>query len=189
MAQTSEFSIPEFLRSDEFYTELGESDLSEDFQNAALPIYEEMEKIMLQHGKESVENLLPLIVQVFENLDSTQKDNKRYLDTINAVSADNENLNSQFEEERLRRRERDSELIKIEETYDLENRKLKRELDLSIQQCKQYSAKTQSVSENLQRAEERFLLLNYYRQSKRGKEPSSTLSLLRIRVIIFVSVY
>lgn len=65
MAQTSEFSIPEFLRSDEFYTELGESDLSEDFQNAALPIYEEMEKIMLQHGKESVENLLPLIVQVF----------------------------------------------------------------------------------------------------------------------------
>ena len=111
------------------------------------------------------------------------------MDTINAVSADNENLNSQFEEERLRRRERDSELIKIEETYDLENRKLKRELDLSIQQCKQYSAKTQSVSENLQRAEERFLLLNYYRQSKRGKEPSSTLSLLRIRVIIFVSVY
>ena len=80
------------------------------------------------------------------------------MDTINAVSADNENLNSQFEEERLRRRERDSELIKIEETYDLEIRKLKRELDLSIQQCRQHSAKIQSVTENLQRAEERFLL-------------------------------
>ena len=78
------------------------------------------------------------------------------MDTINAVSADNENLNSQFEEERLKRRERDSELIKIEETYDLEIRKFKRELDLSIQQCRQYTAKIQSVTENLQRAEERF---------------------------------
>ena len=59
------FSIPEFLRSAEVFTDDVDGDLSDDFQNAALPIYEEMEKIMLQYGKESVSNLLPLIVQVF----------------------------------------------------------------------------------------------------------------------------
>ena len=64
MAHTSEFSLPEFLRSAEVYTDDVDADLSDDFQNAALPIYEEMENVMLQHGKESVENLLPLIVQV-----------------------------------------------------------------------------------------------------------------------------
>ncbi|KAI6650126.1 hypothetical protein LOD99_6208 [Oopsacas minuta] len=73
---------------------------------------------------------------------------------INAVSTDNEQLSNQYEEERLRRRERDSELIKIEESYDLEIRKFKEELDFSNQKCKQFSAQIQSITENLRRMEE-----------------------------------
>ena len=59
------FSIPEFLKSAEVFADETDGDLSDDFQNAAIPIIGEMENIMLQYGKESVSNLLPLIVQVF----------------------------------------------------------------------------------------------------------------------------
>ena len=73
------------------------------------------------------------------------------------MSTDNEHLNNQYEEEKLKRRQKDSDLIKIEEAYDREIIKLKQELDFQIHQCKQFYAKNKSLSENFQRAEERYI--------------------------------
>ena len=73
------------------------------------------------------------------------------------MSTDSEHLNTQYEEERLKRRQKDSDLIKIEEAYDREIIKLRQELDFQTHQCKQSSAKNKSVGENLLRAEERYV--------------------------------
>ena len=57
------------------------------------------------YGQESIGNLMPLIVNVLENLDSALSDNKDHMTAIEEFTHTNELLMKQYEKEKQRRKE------------------------------------------------------------------------------------
>ena len=57
------------------------------------------------YGQESIGNLMPLVVNVLENLDSALSDNKDNMTAIEDFTHANEQLMKQYEKEKLRRKE------------------------------------------------------------------------------------
>ena len=57
------------------------------------------------YGQESIGNLMPLVVNVLENLDSALCDNKDHMTAIEDFTHANEQLMKQYEKEKLRRKE------------------------------------------------------------------------------------
>ena len=56
-------------------------------------------------GQESIGNLMPLVVNVLENLDSALSDNKDNMTAIEEFTQTNEQLMKQYEKEKQRRKE------------------------------------------------------------------------------------
>ena len=57
------------------------------------------------YGQESIGNLMPLVVNVLENLDSALSDNKDHMTAIEEFTHTNELLMKQYEKEKSRRKE------------------------------------------------------------------------------------
>ena len=57
------------------------------------------------YGQESIGNLMPLVVNVLENLDSALSDNKDNMTAIEEFTQANEQLMKQYEKEKQRRKE------------------------------------------------------------------------------------
>ena len=58
-----------------------------------------------QFGPESIGNLMPLVVNVLENLDSALADNKDYLTALEETNEENQQLSQQFNKEKALRKE------------------------------------------------------------------------------------
>ena len=74
-------------------------------QSLAQGIYEELQSMVDAYGQESIGNLMPLVVNVLENLDSALSDNKDHMTAIEEFTQTNELLMKQYEKEKLRRKE------------------------------------------------------------------------------------
>ena len=57
------------------------------------------------YGQESIGNLMPLVVNVLENLDSALSDNQDNMTAIEEFTQTNEQLMRQYEKEKHRRKE------------------------------------------------------------------------------------
>jgi mitogen-activated protein kinase 8 interacting protein 3 len=57
------------------------------------------------YGQESIGNLMPLVVNVLENLDSALSDNQDNMTAIEEFTQTNELLMKQYEKEKQRRKE------------------------------------------------------------------------------------
>ena len=57
------------------------------------------------YGQESIGNLMPLVVNILENLDSALSDNKDNMTAIEEFTHTNEQLMKQYEKEKQRRKE------------------------------------------------------------------------------------
>ena len=57
------------------------------------------------YGQESIGNLMPLVVNILENLDSALSDNKDHMTAIEEFTHTNELLMKQYEKEKQRRKE------------------------------------------------------------------------------------
>ena len=57
------------------------------------------------YGQESIGNLMPLVVNVLENLDSALCDNKDHMTAIEEFTQTNELLMKQYEKEKQRRKD------------------------------------------------------------------------------------
>lgn len=68
-------------------------------------IYDEFQTLVGQYGPESIGNLMPLVVNVLENLDSALADNKDYLTALEETNEENQQLIKQFQKEKQRRKE------------------------------------------------------------------------------------
>ena len=74
-------------------------------QSLAQGIYEELQLMVDAYGQESIGNLMPLVVNVLENLDSALSDNKDNMTAIEEFTHANEQLMRQYEKEKQRRKE------------------------------------------------------------------------------------
>lgn len=74
-------------------------------QSLAQGIYEELQSMVDMYGQESIGNLMPLVVNILENLDSALSDNKDHMTAIEEFTHTNELLMKQYEKEKQRRKE------------------------------------------------------------------------------------
>ena len=58
-----------------------------------------------QFGPESIGNLMPLVVNVLEDLDSALADNKLYLTALEETNEENQQLSQQFKKEKMKRKQ------------------------------------------------------------------------------------
>ena len=74
-------------------------------QALAQGIYDEFQSMMEAYGAESIGNLMPLVVNVLENLDSALVDNQDHLTALEESNTENEQLSQQYQREKARRKE------------------------------------------------------------------------------------
>ncbi len=68
-----------------------------------------------QYGPESIGNLMPLVVNVLENLDSALADNKDYLTALEETNEENQQLSQQFNKEKTLRKEIEEVRVRVRE--------------------------------------------------------------------------
>ena len=68
-------------------------------------IYDELQSLVENFGGESIGNLMPLVVNVLENLDSSLSDNQDHLTALDELNEENQQLSKQYQREKQRRKE------------------------------------------------------------------------------------
>ena len=74
-------------------------------QTLAKGIYDELQSLVEQFGGESIGNIMPLVVNVLENLDSSLSDNQDHLTALDELNEENQQLSKQYQREKQRRKE------------------------------------------------------------------------------------
>ena len=83
----------------------GVSVMSERVQALASSIYREFERMIKGYDEDVVKELMPLVVNVLENLDGTVAENKDYEVELELLKDDNEQLITQYEREKQLRKQ------------------------------------------------------------------------------------
>jgi mitogen-activated protein kinase 8 interacting protein 3 len=79
--------------------------VSERVQSLAKSVYEELEVFVNNYGQESINSLMPLIINILENLDSALSDNQDNLNAVLELNEENQQLVTQYEKEKHQRKE------------------------------------------------------------------------------------
>ena len=85
--------------------------LNEKVAHLASSIYTELEKIVKLHGRDTVKDLMPIVVNILEGLDTAYQDKEELTVENELLKDDYEKLLSQYEREKQARK--DTELVRI----------------------------------------------------------------------------
>jgi mitogen-activated protein kinase 8 interacting protein 3 len=102
--------------------------IGERVQVLAQGIYDELQGMMDLCGQESISNLMPLVVNILENLDSALSDNQDHLAALMEVNEENETLMKQYDREKQRRKEIEEKSMRQEDVSEGEVRELKSQM-------------------------------------------------------------
>jgi hypothetical protein len=78
--------------------------MSERVSSLAASIYGEFERVIARHGPSAVENLMPLIVNVLEQLDQSNGQENEQSVELELLAEENEQLITQYEREKQLRK-------------------------------------------------------------------------------------
>jgi septal ring factor EnvC (AmiA/AmiB activator) len=129
--------------------------ISERVQVLAQGIYDELQGMMDAYGQESIANLMPLVVNVLENLDSAMADNQDHLAALMEVNEENETLMKQYDREKQRRKEIEEKSMRLEDVSEGEVRELRSQLARLQSENRGLGAKMGSQKEQIDRLEEK----------------------------------
>ncbi len=79
--------------------------MSERVSGLASSIYREFERLIMSYDEEVVKELMPLVVNVLENLDSVLTENQEHEVELELLKEDNEQLITQYEREKSLRKQ------------------------------------------------------------------------------------
>ncbi|CAI8040750.1 C-Jun-amino-terminal kinase-interacting protein 3 [Geodia barretti] len=129
--------------------------VSERVQVLAQGIYDELQGLMDLFGQESISNLMPLVVNILENLDSAMSDNQDHLAALMEVNEENETLMKQYDREKQRRKEIEEKSMRQEDVSEGEVRELKSLMARVQSENRGMGSKLASQREQIDRLEER----------------------------------
>ncbi len=81
--------------------------MSERVSGLAASIYREFERLIQTYDEDVVKELMPLVVNVLENLDATVTENQEHEVELELLKDDNEQLITQYEREKQLRKQAD----------------------------------------------------------------------------------
>uniref|UniRef100_A0A4W5QRR1 C-Jun-amino-terminal kinase-interacting protein 3 n=1 Tax=Hucho hucho TaxID=62062 RepID=A0A4W5QRR1_9TELE len=129
--------------------------MSERVSGLANSIYREFERLISSYDEEVVKELMPLVVNVLENLDSVLTENQEHEVDLELLKEDNEQLITQYEREKALRKQAEEKFIEFEDALEGEKKDLQTHVESLELQGKQLELKTKNYSDQITRLEER----------------------------------
>ncbi|XP_070778991.1 C-Jun-amino-terminal kinase-interacting protein 3-like [Enoplosus armatus] len=106
--------------------------MSERVSGLANSIYREFERLIRSYDEEVVKELMPLVVNVLENLDAVLTENQEHEVELELLKEDNEHLVAQYEREKALRKQAEEKCIEFEDVLKAEKKDLQgKQLDQS----------------------------------------------------------
>lgn len=129
--------------------------MSEKVQALAGSIYQEFERMMQKYDEDVVKNLMPLLVNVLESLDMAYQSNQEQEVELELLREDNEQLITQYEREKVARKQSEQKLIETEDIAESENKELASRLESLESIVRMLELKHKNSLEHASRLEER----------------------------------
>ncbi|XP_055324140.1 JNK-interacting protein 3 isoform X3 [Sitodiplosis mosellana] len=129
--------------------------MSEKVQSLAGSIYQEFERMIQRYDEEVVKNLMPLLVNVLECLDSAYQTNQEQEVEVELLREDNEQLVTQYEREKSARKQAEQKLLDTEDLAESENKELASRLESLESIVRMLELKHKNSLEHASRLEER----------------------------------
>ncbi|OBS76452.1 hypothetical protein A6R68_17112 [Neotoma lepida] len=140
--------------------------MSERVSGLAGSIYREFERLIHCYDEEVVKELMPLVVNVLENLDSVLSENQEHEVELELLREDNEQLLTQYEREKALRKQaeevrgprpprRGTKFIEFEDALEQEKKELQIQVEHYEFQTRQLELKAKNYADQISRLEER----------------------------------
>ncbi|XP_028904782.1 C-Jun-amino-terminal kinase-interacting protein 3 isoform X1 [Ornithorhynchus anatinus] len=129
--------------------------MSERVSGLAGSIYREFERLIGCYDEEVVKELMPLVVNVLENLDSVLSENQEHEVELELLREDNEQLLTQYEREKALRKQAEEKFIEFEDALEQEKKDLQIQVDHLDLQTRQLELKAKNYADQISRLEER----------------------------------
>ncbi|XP_054454387.1 C-Jun-amino-terminal kinase-interacting protein 4 isoform X2 [Anoplopoma fimbria] len=129
--------------------------MSERVSGLASSIYREFERLIERYGEDVVKELMPLVVAVLENLDSVFAVNQEHEVELELLREDNEQLVTQYEREKARRKHTEERYIALEDSQDGEKKDLQCRLVMLESHTRQLELKAKNYADQISRLDER----------------------------------
>ncbi|XP_075422369.1 C-Jun-amino-terminal kinase-interacting protein 3 isoform X5 [Ascaphus truei] len=129
--------------------------MSERVSGLANSIYREFERLIRCYDEEVVKELMPLVVNVLENLDSVLTENQEHEVELELLKEDNEQLLTQYEREKALRKQAEEKFIEFEDALEQEKKDLQYQVENLEFQSRQLELKTKNYADQISRLEER----------------------------------
>ncbi|XP_072416178.1 C-Jun-amino-terminal kinase-interacting protein 3 isoform X8 [Chiloscyllium punctatum] len=129
--------------------------MSERVSGLANSIYREFERLIHKYDEEVVKELMPLVVNVLENLDSVFTENQEHEVELELLREDNEQLLTQYEREKSLRKQAEEKFIEFEDALEQEKKELQTHVESLELQTRQLELKSKNYADQLTRLEER----------------------------------
>lgn len=129
--------------------------MSEKVQSLAGSIYQEFERMIQKYDEDVVKTLMPLLVNVLESLDLAYRSNQEQEVELELLREDNEQLITQYEREKVARKQAEQKLIETEDIAESENKELASRLESLESIVRMLELKHKNSLEHASRLEER----------------------------------
>ncbi|XP_054991396.1 C-Jun-amino-terminal kinase-interacting protein 3 isoform X3 [Sorex araneus] len=129
--------------------------MSERVSGLAGSIYREFERLIHCYDEEVVKELMPLVVNVLENLDSVLSENQEHEVELELLREDNEQLLTQYEREKALRKQAEEKFIEFEDALEQEKKELQQQVEHFEVQTRQLELKARNSADQISRLEER----------------------------------
>ncbi|XP_036593246.1 C-Jun-amino-terminal kinase-interacting protein 3 isoform X12 [Trichosurus vulpecula] len=129
--------------------------MSERVSGLAGSIYREFERLISCYDEEVVKELMPLVVNVLENLDSVLSENQEHEVELELLREDNEQLLTQYEREKALRKQAEEKFIEFEDALEQEKKDLQIQVEHYEFQTRQLELKAKNYADQISRLEER----------------------------------
>ncbi|XP_043944892.1 C-Jun-amino-terminal kinase-interacting protein 3 [Protopterus annectens] len=129
--------------------------MSERVSGLANSIYREFERLIRCYDEDVVKELMPLVVNVLENLDSVLTENQEHEVELELLKDDNEQLLTQYEREKSLRKQAEEKFIEFEDVLEQEKKDLQAQVEAMELQARQLELKAKNYADQVSRLEER----------------------------------
>eukprot|EP00095_Tigriopus_kingsejongensis_P005190 maker-scaffold321_size207582-snap-gene-1.30 protein:Tk05190 transcript:maker-scaffold321_size207582-snap-gene-1.30-mRNA-1 annotation:"c-jun-amino-terminal kinase-interacting protein 3" len=129
--------------------------MNEKVQAVAGSIYEEFASLMAQYGEGVVESLMPLVVNVLENLDLAYTESQELEVEVELLKEDNEQLVTQYEREKNLRKGSEARLIELEDHFEGDKKENHVKIDSLTSIVKMFELKAKNSQDQIVRLEEK----------------------------------
>nr|XP_036861677.1 C-Jun-amino-terminal kinase-interacting protein 3 isoform X5 [Manis javanica] len=125
--------------------------MSERVSGLAGSIYREFERLIHCYDEEVVKELMPLVVNVLENLDSVLSENQEHEVELELLREDNEQLLTQYEREKALRKQAEEKFIEFEDALEQEKKELQTQVEHYELQTRQLESKAKNYADQSQK--------------------------------------